>query len=41
MLPIYEHLAVVPSALETDTGVFGAAANVFYQKESGPLSDGK
>jgi glucokinase len=34
MLPIYQHVAVVPSALETNTGVYGAAANVFYQQPS-------
>jgi glucokinase len=32
MVPIYQHVAVVPSALETNTGVYGAAANVFYQQ---------
>lgn len=32
MLPIYQHVAIVPSALETNTGVYGAAANVFYQR---------
>jgi glucokinase len=32
MLPIYQHVTVVSSALETNTGVYGAAANVFYQR---------
>jgi glucokinase len=32
MLPIYQHISIVPSALETNTGVYGAAANVFYQQ---------
>jgi glucokinase len=32
MLPIYRHVSVVPSALETNTGLYGAAANVFYQR---------
>jgi glucokinase len=30
MVPIYQHVSIVPSALEADTGVYGAAANVFY-----------
>lgn len=32
MLPIYDHVSIVSSALETNTGVYGAAANVFYQR---------
>ncbi|TVR75328.1 MAG: ROK family protein [Sphaerobacteraceae bacterium] len=32
MVPIHRHVAIVPSALETHTGVYGAAANVFYQR---------
>ncbi len=34
MLPAYQHVAIVPSALETNTGLYGAAANVFYQQPS-------
>lgn len=30
MVPIYQQVAIVPSALETHTGLYGAAANVFY-----------
>lgn len=30
MLPIYEHVEIVPSVLGNDTGIYGAAANVFY-----------
>ncbi len=32
MLPIYEHVTIVQSALGHDTGIYGAAANVFYQR---------
>lgn len=30
MLPIYEHVSIVSSVLGNDTGIYGAAANVFY-----------
>jgi glucokinase len=38
LVPIFKHVAVVPSALGTHTGVFGAAANVFYLRPDGLTS---
>jgi glucokinase len=38
MVPIYQHVAVVPSALETNTGIYGAAANVFYKRPNEAIS---
>lgn len=38
-LPIFQHVAIVPSALEYNTGLYGAAANVFYKQPTEMITD--